>query len=363
MRSHRFPLARLAVAKETGEVGTAGRKWFGYLAGLASVSLMAGMVAVGVVSTAGPAAAATASCTFDGLPATAFIPVSGGGATVTIACSGLPPSASVAAVEASPQAGVITPTSDETSQVDLTALKTGTTTASGTVNISFTLPDPFTATDHSAVCPPTQAQVNTGLVGCAIAVANIVTQTAYADALLKYSGQPAPQPPTLALGSASASAGQAVSVHDAASATSWWWGNATAATAIPSSGITVGTAHAGASTASVSAASYVSSGTTGTLHPPALGGGFVVPCGVTGPQTVRMTEANSTPAPGTISATASLTVVPGTTPAITSISPTRGPSGGGTTVTISGCNFSGATSVTFGGVPAKSFTVNSRHVH
>jgi len=46
-------------------------------------------------------------------------------------------------------------------------------------------------------------------------------------------------------------------------------------------------------------------------------------------------------------------------PSITSISPTAGPTGGGTTVTLTGTNFSGATDVNFGATPATGFTVNS----
>ena len=46
-------------------------------------------------------------------------------------------------------------------------------------------------------------------------------------------------------------------------------------------------------------------------------------------------------------------------PAVTSVAPAKGPRTGGTSVTITGQNFTGATAVSFGGVPAKSFTVES----
>jgi O-glycosyl hydrolase len=48
-----------------------------------------------------------------------------------------------------------------------------------------------------------------------------------------------------------------------------------------------------------------------------------------------------------------------TAPSVTDVTPISGLTGGGQSVTILGSNFSGATSVSFGGVPAKSFTINS----
>ncbi len=46
-------------------------------------------------------------------------------------------------------------------------------------------------------------------------------------------------------------------------------------------------------------------------------------------------------------------------PEVKGVSPSGGPFMGGTTVTIKGCNFTGATAVEVGGVPVRSFTVNS----
>ena len=233
-----------------------------------------------------------------------------------------------------------------------------TSETTGSFELRLHLPSQLYGHYPNAVCAPTQMQVNTGLVGCAIAVANISTGTAYADALLRYPASqhlshrrslwaaPAPQPakPSTCttrlrqlLGGGAMRLQRRQSRRQASLLERL-------ERAFPQPLCLPRSTH---------------QWTGGTLVPPALGGGFVVPCGVSGPQTVTMTEANSTPQAGTISAHASLTVVPGTTPAITSINPTRGPSGGGTTVTINGCNFTGATSVTFGGVQAKSFSVNA----
>jgi len=74
----------------------------------------------------------------------------------------------------------------------------------------------------------------------------------------------------------------------------------------------------------------------------------------TGTVDVRVTTAGGTSA---TSSADQFTYVPA--PAVTSISPTAGPTGGGTTVTLTGTNFTGATDVNFGATPATGFTVNS----
>ncbi len=188
--------------------------------------------------------------------------------------------------------------------------------------------------------------------------------TDFGDALLDYTGQAAPAaPPTLALGSTTAKAGDQVNVMNGAP-TGDWWGDVYSATSLKSSDITVGGISSGSTTANISAATYPvtvkkKGNTYGPLTPSALSGAFTVPCGVTGHQTVTVTEPNTTPVSGTISASASLDVLPGTTPAVTALSPTGGPDAGGTSVTISGCNFTGAESVHFGATAAASFHVNS----
>jgi hypothetical protein len=269
----------------------------------------------------------------------------------------------VVLAEASPLAA-LAPSSDEIDEADINAAKFVSSTSTGTLppGTSFPVPTTFSASDPNAACPPTAAQIDAGLVGCAVAVAEL-SGTDFGDALLDYTGQPTPAAPTLKLGSTSAKAGDQVTVSNGA-ATGDWWGDAYSSTNLSASEITVGGFESGSTTASISAAKYPvtskkNKNTYGPLTASVLGGSFTVPCGVTGNQIMKVTEPNSTPVSGTISATAPLDVVPGTTPAVTDLSPANGPDGGGTSVTISGCNFTGAKSVTFGGKPARSFLVNT----
>ena len=328
-----------------------------------TIVVIGGMTLALGTRTASAVPTPTASCNFNGHPNNSYLPGITPGGSISITCTGLPHSTSVVIAEASPLAALI-PSSDEIDEADLNAIKFVTSTPAGTLPAGTTFPVPmtFAATDTNAACPPTAAQINAGLVGCAIAVAEL-TGTDFGDALLDYTGQPKPAAPTLALGSTSAKAGDQVTVFNGAG-TGDWWGDAYSNTNLSSSDINVGGLRSGSATASIAAAKYpvITKGKKtifGPLTPPALGGEFTVPCGVTGHQTVNVTEPNTTPVAGTISASASLVVLPGTTPAVTALSPTNGPDGGGTSVMISGCNFTGTQAVNFGAKPAASFHVNS----
>jgi IPT/TIG domain len=337
---------------------------------LTSVGAITGLMTLAVVAgTAGGASAATtaatSSCTFDGQAANTLITGVTPGGSITVACTGLPKSTSLVLAEASPLAGFSSvPSSDDIDEADTSDLVFITTTKTGTLpaNSKFKTPTSFSATDPNAKCPPTAAQINAGLTGCAVAVATL-SGTNYGDAILDYASQPAPATPSLALGSASAKAGAEVTVTNGTGPGDFW-GNVFNDTTLTTSDITIGTTAAGSTDATVSAGSYKittkgSKTTYGPLVVPAISGEFVVPCGITGTHTVTVTEPNQSLIAGTIAGTATLDVLPGTNPTVTGISPTRGPSGGGTAVTITGCNFTGATSVSFGTKAAASFTVNS----
>ena len=342
---------------------------FKFLVPVATACVVIGTVAGAVVAaTAGAAVAASpsaSSCQFDGHPANGLLTGIAPGSNITITCTGLPTPGTVVLAQASPLAALL-PSSEAVDEADTAALKFVTVTSSGTLppGTSFTVPTTFKAADPNAACPPTQAQVNTGLVGCAVAVAEL-SGTNFGDELLQYAGQVEPQAPSLALGSTSAHAGDQVTVKNGSGAGDWW-GNATGTTTLSASDIKVDGVQAGSTTASVSAAKYsitvnkkTGKVTPGPLVPEQLSGTFTVPCGVAGNQQVSVTEPNSTPHPGTISASAPLQVLPGTTPAVTGLTPNRGASGGGTSVTIAGCNFTSATGVSFGTNAATSFHINS----
>ena len=341
---------------------------FKFVAPIATAFVVAGtMTGAIVASTVGTAAAAkpaASACLFNGQSDTGLVKGITAGASHHRHLYGSA-SEHELGLGRGESVGGNSPSNQAIDEADHGALGVVTTTSTGTLppGTTFKVPAPFAASDPDAACPPTQAQVNTGLVGCAVAVASLATQENFGDALLQYTGQVEPQAPTLSLGSASAHAGDQVTVANGAGPGDWW-GNPTGTTKLTSSDITVGGAQAGSTTASVGLASYSITTKKGKIVPGPLNkepltGTFTVPCGVTGSQTVTVTEPNGTPQPGTIAASASLDVLPGSTPAVTSITPTRGPSGGGTSVTIAGCNLTNATSVTFGTKAAASFHVNS----
>lgn len=95
----------------------------------------------------------------------------------------------------------------------------------GNLDLTYTLPKTH-ASDPNAACPPTTAQINSGLIGCGLATIDLTsfTPVGAGSAVVEYKGDPFfPPPPTLAVSPASAIAGQQVSVTDAPGATTSWW--------------------------------------------------------------------------------------------------------------------------------------------
>jgi len=194
---------------------------------------------------------------------------------------------------------------------------------------TFAVPATFTsAGDPNAVCPPSAAQVNAGLFGCALAVANAQeAEVAGAEYLIQYASQTTPpNAPTISALQTTGSAGSLINVSDAAGATGYWWGAAleaitaleTGATAItaPSSCTGVGygdvpstlladswwvqgssTEVGGGLASNVTISNDCYNGTT--LTPPVLGGTITVPATVTSgtAYTVYLCEVNFTPYP------------------------------------------------------------------
>ena len=115
---------------------------------------------------------------------------------------------------------------------DFTASSTDTgcpAAAAGSCTVAiFTVPATFTAGDAKAVCPPTQAEINDGLIGCALAVATAAAApVAGAEYVMTYASQTTPpNAPSITATPAEGVAGGTVKVSDAASNTGYWWGNA-----------------------------------------------------------------------------------------------------------------------------------------
>ncbi|MGA7835592.1 MAG: hypothetical protein WCA31_10345 [Acidimicrobiales bacterium] len=255
-------------------------------------------------------------------------------------------SGAAVAAEASLLAGLSTTGVSPTSLADTTSIGTFTANATDTgcpegtagscATATFAVPATFTASDTSAQCPPTQAQVNEGIFGCAVAVATSAeAEVPGGEYLLQYANQTtAPNAPTIAALQASGSPGSLINVSDASAHTGYWWGDAIqavqaldAGTAsavapstcgsgggygnVPSSLLVQAWYAAGASTP---ASSGPATGVTisndcyssGTLVGPVLGGTLTVPATVaTGTTyTVYLCEVNATPYPSNSSSAA-----------------------------------------------------------
>jgi hypothetical protein len=241
----------------------------------------------------------------------------------------------------------------QTSEADTTSLGTFSPSATDTgcpagtagscTLATFAVPATFTATgDANAKCPPTQAQINAGIFGCAVAVANSSeAEIAGGEYLVSYASQTtAPNAPTIAAQPTSGSANSLINVFDAPGATGYWWGDAVqavqaqeAGTApavapttcgsgggygnVPSSSLeeawyVPGTStpiYAGAATG-VTISNDCYTGTT--LVAPVLSGTMTVPSTVTAgtSYTVYLCEVNATPYPSPTSASVCGTSAP-----------------------------------------------------
>ncbi|HEY5266910.1 MAG TPA: hypothetical protein VIJ40_08865 [Acidimicrobiales bacterium] len=194
---------------------------------------------------------------------------------------------------------------------------------------TFLVPATFTsAGDTNAVCPPSAAQINAGIFGCALAVATAAqAPVTGAEYLMQYASQAATSPnaPTISALQTTGSAGSQINVSDATGNTGYWWGSGlqlvqaaatgTAPVAAPatcSTGVGYGDVPAvspflftlwypaGSTTPIPGSATGVTisndcyNGTT--LTPPALGGTITVPATVTSgtAYTVYLCELNTT---------------------------------------------------------------------
>ncbi len=178
-----------------------------------------------------------------------------------------------------------------------------------------------------ANCPPSQADVNAGLVSCGTIVSSGNDEngtTNYSSLDLFYSGQPVPQTPTAALSTSTAVAGTTITVTGGSD----WWGSAGGA---PNAGpygdfqnsayefypvsapsVYIGTSRATAvavtnSTVTISSIKYTCTGAESTTVGPnpctlsvgAPSGTFQIPSGLAaGAYNIYVDESNTTPLPG-----------------------------------------------------------------
>ena len=309
----------------------------------------------------------TTTCTFNTLPVNSIINVTPGVTAINSVCSGLNPSQTLLPAYASPLAGVLQPFSIGAATTLLPAgfPVSATPDSSGNLNLTRTVPSQTQGTDPDAQCPPTQDQVNRGLLFCAYAIADI-NGVNYANVLLQYPGQHTPANPTLGLGPTTGPSGTSVTVSGES-----WWGGGITDYPVPASAITVGGTPATVSTVHVAAPIYAinNTNTGGVLTGGTISGSFTIPSGAPGgSQTVAIDQANPGGFPGngpgnTVEGTAPFNVTVAA-PTVTSVTPNNGSTAGGTSVSIVGTNLTGANTVSFGGTAAASFTpVDSTHVN
>ena len=156
------------------------------------------------------------------------------------------------------------------------------------------------------MCPPTTTQINTGLIGCALATIDLTSfkPLGAGSAVIQYTGDPLfPPNPTLALSTPNATIGEAVTVADRPGATTYWWLSTLAALesllgggAAPPPTITVTLTKAATLTKPASSVTAPNAITVlpavynnPVLTPPKISGSFTVPAKATGERTVTVT--------------------------------------------------------------------------
>jgi hypothetical protein len=216
--------------------------------GAATVLMVSGLIVVaGSAATASPTAAVASvvPCneTISTAPGTVMATASGalvvgvtaGTTKILIDCNAT--STAAFAIESSLLGGIQTSTVTASNEADLATLVTfvasSTDTgcpaaAAGSCTLTtFTVPATYTAADPASACPPTQAQINAGLFGCAIAVVNAASApVAGGEFLVMYASQTnLPNEPTISASPKTGAAGSSITVNDAPGNTKYWWGN------------------------------------------------------------------------------------------------------------------------------------------
>jgi hypothetical protein len=279
---------------------------------LASSLAVSGLV--GAVASAPAAGAAPAKCTFNN----SVLPVvmnTKAGSIVKVACTGLTPVNPYLVLQASlligidPAAKALLSGNSGLSPAALTAalaalpkinpasLSTKLSDANGNLVFDYTVPS-SQAPDPNATCPPSKVQFNSGLIGCALAMIDLVTQkpVGAGSAVLEYVGFPfLPPPPTLTLSAKKVVRGQTITVRDTPGAQTFWWISTLAAlnnlltgsTSSPKVKVFLGSPKKpvpAVSNVTAAPASYSNS----TFTPPRLSGTFKIPTSLIGGKRVTV---------------------------------------------------------------------------
>jgi hypothetical protein len=156
-----------------------------------------------------------------------------------------------------------------------------TSDSSGVLNYNYTVPT-SQPPDPNATCPPTTEELNSGLIGCAVAMIDLESfkPVVVGTFVLSYKGDPLfPADPTLHLSTTHAVRGQRVLVSDIPGAKTFWWLSTLVSLEAGLSGgsgtgpipVVVRAGGKAISNAVVTPASYDGI----TFTPPALSGGFI----------------------------------------------------------------------------------------
>ncbi len=278
------------------------------LASLLCVSAaVSGAAAVAEAPAAG-AATAGPKCTFNGgaLPIVMGVKA---GSVIKVACTGLNPTNPYLVLQASlligidPQAKALLSGGSGLSPATFTAalaalpkinpasLTTKLSDSTGKLAFDYTVPS-SQAPDPNATCPPSRVQFNSGLIGCALAMIDLVTQkpVSAGSGVLEYAGFDfLPPTPTLTLSAKKVAPGQTVGVRDTPGAKTYWWISTlaslnnllTGGSSLPR--VTVGLGprrHPVMAVSNVVAAPATYSNSVFT--PPKLSGSFKIPAGLHG---------------------------------------------------------------------------------
>ena len=130
-------------------------------------------------------------CTFNGTNSGLVSGVTPG-SSITVDCTGFTADEQVSIAEASPLFLGVDP-GQAANEIDVNDTQSFTTDGSGDLAASFMLPDPFSAGDPAATCPPAQDQVSSGLEDCLIVAIDGAGNGS--ASLVSYVGQPTPQLP------------------------------------------------------------------------------------------------------------------------------------------------------------------------